>query len=235
MRSATAPGRRRPLPWRPSWPADEGAVLSHDSAAALWGLRRWPQLPEITSERRVDRPGIAAHRSSTLTDADITVERGIPATTAGRTLRDIRPRIGTRRRYERLVNQVRLDHHLDSDDAAQLLGHRHNATRSGGEDTLWHFCRRRHLPEPQLNVRVAGREVDALFEAEKLVVEIDHPATHGDPASREADPVRDADLAAAGYQVIRLTEQRLLDHPKAEAARLRRILEQRRVYLRRDG
>ena len=210
------------------WP---DAVLSHDSAAALWGLRRWPDLPEITSVRCIRRPGIAAHRSATLADSDITTHWGIAVTTASRTLRDIRSRIRTRRRFERLVNQARLDHHLDADDAALLLGHRHNATRSGGEDAFIRFCRRHHLPVPLINVKVCGYEVDALFAAEKLIVEVDHPGTHGDPASLEADPVRDADLAAAGYLVVRVTEQRLIDDPRAEAVRLRTILEQRRVYL----
>ncbi|MGH2868570.1 MAG: hypothetical protein ACRDNK_13515, partial [Solirubrobacteraceae bacterium] len=45
-----------------------GAVLSHESAAALWGLRkRWPDPPEITvmTDRRPS--GIGVHTSKTLT------------------------------------------------------------------------------------------------------------------------------------------------------------------------
>ena len=209
------------------------AVLSHDSAAALWGLRRWPDRPEITCRRRVEHRGIQAHRSRTLTDDDVTTQLGIPTTTAARTLRDIRGRVKPRR-FEQLVNRARLEHHLDSDQAAALLRHRHNPTRSGGEDTLLHFCRRRRLPEPQLNTRVCGFEVDALFEAERVIVEIDHFATHGDEASFEEDRLRDAELHAAGYLVVRITEQRLRRSPDTEARRLRRILKRRRADLEAD-
>jgi hypothetical protein len=207
------------------WP---DAVLSHDSAAALWGLRRWPPQPEITSARQIARAGIAAHRSRTLVDEDVTVHYGIQVTTAARTLRDIRSRIRTRRRFDQLVNQARLAHHLDSDTAYLLLGHRHNATRSQGEDTLLRFCIRHHLPIPLVNTEVNGYEVDAVFPDHRVIVEIDHYDTHGDPATWNDDRIRDADLAAAGYQVIRITEARLLSNPKAEAARLRTILDRRR-------
>jgi hypothetical protein len=40
----------------------ESAVLSHDSAAALWGLRRWPDIPEVTTPDHVRRPNITTHR-----------------------------------------------------------------------------------------------------------------------------------------------------------------------------
>jgi very-short-patch-repair endonuclease len=205
-----------------------GAVLSHDSAAALWGLRRWPDPPEITTARRVERGGVMAHRSRTLTDGDVTVQRGIPTTTAARTLRDIRSRIRTRRRFDQLVNQARLAHHLDSDAAFLLLGHRHNATRSQGEDTFLQLCIRHHLPIPVLNTSVLGYEVDAVFLDHMVIVEVDHYDTHGDPATFDDDRIRDADLAAAGYLVIRVTEERLLRNPKAEAARLRTIFKRRR-------
>ena len=35
-----------------------GAVLSHESAAALYGWRRWPRVPEVTAPGTRRRPGI---------------------------------------------------------------------------------------------------------------------------------------------------------------------------------
>ncbi|HEX3834187.1 MAG TPA: hypothetical protein VHW04_19565, partial [Solirubrobacteraceae bacterium] len=45
----------------------DDAVLSHDSAAALWGLRPWPERQEVTAPQQRRRPKIRTHRSTTLT------------------------------------------------------------------------------------------------------------------------------------------------------------------------
>lgn len=70
-----------------------GAVLSHASAAALWKISPTsPPLVHVTVPRpggRRHRRGIAVHRSTTLTRADVTLHRGIPVTTVVRTLRDL--------------------------------------------------------------------------------------------------------------------------------------------------
>ena len=54
------------------------------------------------------------------------------------------------------------------------------------------------LPRPQTNVRLAGHEVDAVWRAQRLVVEVDGHAFHGSRAAFERDRRRDADLLAAG-------------------------------------
>ncbi len=112
--------------------AGQDAVLSHDSALALWGLRRWPDTPEVAAPRDVRRAGITAHRSSTLTEADTTVQLGVPVTRAARAIDDIRPRL-TERQHVRLVNDARLQRVISADEAAERLGHRRNPTRSGLE------------------------------------------------------------------------------------------------------
>ena len=200
--------------------AGEGAVLSHDSAAALWGLRRWPRVPEVTVRRCVRRPGITAHRSRTLARRDTTTQLGVRTTTAARTLRDIRPRL-TRKQLIRLVNDARLAHLLDSDGAEALLGHRRNPTRSGLEDAFQRFVERHGLAQPETGADVAGDEVDALFVAAKLIVELDDFDTHGDRATFASDRERDVAHADLGFQTIRLTRDQLTDDT---AAILRRLL-----------
>jgi predicted transcriptional regulator of viral defense system len=72
----------------------QGAVLSHRSAAALWGmLPSQPGFPEVTvpghgGRRR--REGIRLHRSISLYPAHATLRLGIPVTTPARTLADLR-------------------------------------------------------------------------------------------------------------------------------------------------
>ncbi|MFL5943818.1 MAG: hypothetical protein ACJ74C_00050, partial [Gaiellaceae bacterium] len=66
-----------------------GAVLSHRSAAAMWGMRdSWRADIEVTTPRLCRRPGIHAHRYVLPAD-EVTIERGIPVTTSARTLFDL--------------------------------------------------------------------------------------------------------------------------------------------------
>lgn len=158
------------------------AALSHDSAAALWGLRRWPSTPEVTARSEKRRPRIHTHRSTTLNAVDITTNYGIPVTTVVRTIVDINRRL-TDRQLPRVVNDARLAHHLKPSRLDELLRRCPRAgrlidptqapTRSTLEDEFVAFVRRYGLPMPRLNVKVGGREVDAIFEAEKVIVELD--------------------------------------------------------------
>src|SRR5918994_2231903 len=66
------------------------ALLSHRSAAGLWGLARWPRTLEVTARTDHRVPGVHTHRSRTLTADDITRHYDIPVTTPQRTLRDLR-------------------------------------------------------------------------------------------------------------------------------------------------
>jgi very-short-patch-repair endonuclease len=203
------------------------AVLSHDSAAALWGLRRWPPVPEIIGPR-VRRPGIRAHRCTTLTRREITVQLGIRVTTAARALADIRARV-TRRQLVRLVNDARLGRLIDVDAAERLLGEAGHGgpTRSDLEDRFVRFLAEHGLPSVQTNIHLDGIEVDCWFERARLIVELDGWDTHRDRATFESDRDRDAAHLAAGRLTIRVTGERLRTQPGREAARLRKILDAR--------
>jgi very-short-patch-repair endonuclease len=60
-----------------------------------------------------------------------------------------------------------------------------------------------------MNVMVRGFEVDALWERERLIVEIDGFAFHSSPTAFERDRRRDGILAAAGFRVLRVTWRQL--------------------------
>jgi very-short-patch-repair endonuclease len=199
------------------------AVLSHESAAALYDLRRWPRTQEVTvfGDRRPK--GITVHRSKTLTRADTTTQLGIRTTTAARTLTDIRPRL-TKKQFAHLVNNARLAHLLNRQTATALLLTESPLTRSKLERDFLAFIRRYNLPIPIMNTKLHGFEVDALFPDHKLIVELDDYATHGDPATFETDRERDAVHLDHGYRTIRITRDRF---NRREATRLRRILKSR--------
>jgi very-short-patch-repair endonuclease len=80
------------------------------------------------------------------------------------------------------------------------------------------------LPTPALNAWVAGHEVDALWDEERLIVELDGYEFHRTRASFERDRRRDEDLQLAGYDVVRLTWSRLEREAENIARRLRRHL-----------
>jgi hypothetical protein len=108
------------------------------------------------------------------------------------------------------------------------VGHQQNPTRSPMEDLFLPVCKAHGLPRPELNVTLFGHEVDALFAAEKVIVELDGWESHQDHESFESDRERDAVAAEHGYLPVRLTWARLTGRPRYEADRLLRTLKRRR-------
>ena len=201
------------------------AVLSHESAAALWDLRRWPEVPEITSVRCVRRPGIRAHRTADLPAWEVTVHWGIPTVTAFRAIIGIWPSLTPKQR-RRVPADARLRKLISAEEAGYLLGHRRNPTRSWSEDLFQQIAERSDLPQPQTNVFVCGREADAWFPDEMVVVEIDDPATHWYTAAE--DRRLDAHRARYGILTVRLLAEDLRRDPAGIAATLEEILAARR-------
>jgi hypothetical protein len=218
------------------------AVLSHGSAATLWGFNKYWEMPfEVTAPTVRTHRGIKVHRSRTLTRRDITRQLGVRATTPERTTLDIAPRL-TQKRLTRVVNDARLAGFLHLNDLADVLDRNpthpgtkrlrpfvetpRNPTRSPLEDDFVAFCERYGLPVPVVNTYILGYEVDALFPVERVIVELDGERFHGDRF--EGDRDRDADLLAAGYPTVRVTHKRMKRNPDHEAHRLNEILEGRR-------
>jgi very-short-patch-repair endonuclease len=93
-------------------------------------------------------------------------------------------------------------------------------TRSEAERMLLRLVRQAALPEPIVNARVCGFEVDFYWPGAKLVLEVDGRALHGDPRAFERDRLRDQLLVAAGLRVIRVTWRQITAQPLAVVARL---------------
>ncbi len=93
-----------------------------------------------------------------------------------------------------------------------------HALGQGGEFLA--FCRDARPPRPRTNVKLFGNEVDALFEAEKVIVEIDDWSTHRSYKSFESDRKRDAVAAEHGYLTVRVTSRRAATTRTAQAASL---------------
>lgn len=219
------------------------AVVSHASAAALWRL-----LPATTSAP-VDitirqgyhkRPGIRIHRVRLLRSDETTTLDGIPLTTAARTLYDLAGSVDGRALERALAEALALrlttlpkvrevlKRHRGRRGArslAAVIGSGRSAlTRSEAERRFLDLVREAKLDEPEVNVSVAGYEVDVVWRTERLVVEIDGRAFHASPAAFERDRLRDAALAAAGYRVVRVTWRQMETEPAASLVRVAQAL-----------
>lgn len=221
-----------------------GAALSHESALALWGwMERWRTPLHVTVPKLRRRPQIVIHRASGLTRADVRRHHGIAVTSPARTLLDCAPGL-PKRELTRAVNNALRSSFLTRSQlsevcrrcprhpGAKLLSWFVNSsgapTRSEFEDRFLAFCGRFGLPSPQVNTVVCGYEVDALFDAERVIVELDGWDFHQSRDSFERDRHRDADTLASGLATVRITWERMTATPEPEARRLRAILAQRR-------
>jgi very-short-patch-repair endonuclease len=199
-----------------------GAVLSHLAAAALWGLRPPPAIIDVTvptANGRKRRNGLRIHRSTSLTTQEATIRRGIPVTTAARTIADLR-RMLPRREVAAAIAEAEVKR-LPVGDRSGFL---HEPTRSELERAFLRLCRRHRLPMPEVNVRVGPYTVDFLWREANVIVETDGFETHGNRSAFEADRARDADLTVMGYEVIRFTWRQLSDDPAVVAAIIRTVL-----------
>lgn len=201
-----------------------GSVVSHQSAAALWGMLR-PEDRTIhitipTANGRKPQVGIRIHRTVTLRASDATGRRGIPVTRPSRTLRDLQP-VVSGSLYLYAVRRA-LDRRLISKDQLQSVD---EVTRSRLERRFLALCRRHGLPGPLVNTKVGRYEVDFLWIDHSLIAETDGWGSHGSRAAFEADRARDADLQAQGYRVVRFTWRQVLERPKEVVGALRRLME----------
>jgi very-short-patch-repair endonuclease len=116
-----------------------------------------------------------------------------------------------------------LDLHLVSEDDIPAGT---DLTRSELEQLFLRLCRRRHLPSPEVNVRVAGWEVDFLWRSQRVIAETDGFRFHGNRSAFERDRERDAGLQALGFRVLRFTYRQVKDSPDYVAGTLRAVLSQ---------
>jgi very-short-patch-repair endonuclease len=100
------------------------------------------------------------------------------------------------------------------DALTQLEAHGPTLTDSEPEDRFLSRVIAAHgLPHPAMNAHVSGFEVDALWPAARLVVELDGWAFHHHRAAFQRDRTRDANLQAAGYAVLRFTYADVAQRP----------------------
>jgi very-short-patch-repair endonuclease len=224
----------------------EGAVLSHRSAGRLWRLlppaTEW--IDVMCSKAEVERKGIIGHRSQ-LRDDEWLMKDGIPVTSPFRTIFDLAA-ITEMRELERAFHEAEAREVTDRVSLPLLLERypgRRGArnvrallesaepvaiTRNDFEEAFLALVLTHGLLRPRMNadLSVRGRffEIDALWEEQRVAVELDSRSIHGTRKRFESDRRRDRILAAEGWRTMRVTWRQLQDEPEAIIADLKLAL-----------
>ena len=191
-----------------------GAVLSHLSAAALWSLSRSVSAAvHVSTPRRVRPPGITVHRVAALGPGDWEMRDRIPVTSVARTLADCAETMPTRAVVRMLEQAERLGlfdlpalraRPALTEALAQMAGEAPRVN-SDWERDLLDWCDDIGVPRPELNVVVEGFEVDALWPAQRVIVELDSWLYHRSRRAFVHDRRKAAALQLAGYLVLPFT------------------------------
>jgi very-short-patch-repair endonuclease len=218
------------------------AAISHRTAAVLWTMPvAAPTETEVTiaGRRWPARAGIRVYTTRGWAPGDVRELDGIRVTSPAWTLVDIgkllrREKLehvvadSLRRRIVSRTELIReLDRHRGRRGVATLRAVVESGpamTRSAAERRLLRLIRAASLPSPITNVRVGAHEVDFLWPRERVVVEVDGYQWHSDRAAFERDRLRDAELQALGYRVIRVTWRSLQREPGAVVGRIAAVL-----------
>jgi very-short-patch-repair endonuclease len=240
-----AVGHRRPHPMDRAMAAvlacGDGAVLSHGSAASLWGFfDRWDEPLEVIVARHRRPKATRVHRCQ-LAPADKKRHHGIPVTSPARTVLDCAPRV---RNLGRFVKDALLSPWLKEGQLADAIRrYPHNPaarrvqeaafggpglTHSDLEDKFVAFLKRFGIKMPELQVPMDGRVLDAFYPEEGVIIELDSWQFHRDRFTFERDREKDAEALITGLATVRITDERMDHEPEDEATRLWAILARRR-------
>jgi very-short-patch-repair endonuclease len=208
------------------------AVLSHSSAAALWGLsprRQGPvEIAVVGAETGRRRPRIKLHRTAHLLARDVRIHQGLPVTSPARTLLDYAAQ-ATPRDAERAVDEAlvvleivrikelqdvleRAANHRGAPALKELLDRRGPAliTHSEAERRFLQLVREAGLPLPETQVPIAGYKVDFFWRDLGVAFEIDGYRFHTSRAAFDRDRHKDAALKGAAVDPNRVSRDQVI-------------------------
>lgn len=217
------PLTRRSDEWAAVLACGDGAVLSHMTAGALWGIVKPGREIHVTTPRTRKGPdGVTTHRTRRLDPADHGKMDGLPVTSLHRTLVDLADTL-TQPNLAKAIHEAEIkrafDLRLFDQALARVPGRkgRHRlrracedyrpppVTRSEAEILFQAFLEETGIRAPECNATRAGYELDCWWPDASLNVEVDGAATHHTTQSFHADRRRDRALKREGIEVIRIT------------------------------
>jgi very-short-patch-repair endonuclease len=210
--------------------AGPSAILSHRTAVALWRLTSsMPPFVEVTVTKKGprSRPGLIVHE--TRRARDVRTLDSLPVTAPLTTLVDLAAS-QPRHQLERLCAEalvLKLVTEQELDEAGIVDPDLVAPTRSKFERTFRGALRKSGLAQPVTGHPIGRYTADFAWPAERVIVEADGWAFHGNRFAFEDDRARDAHLASRGWIVIRVTWRRLRHKPMLVMVQLAQTLAQR--------
>ena len=221
----------------------EGAGLAGPSSEQHWRISRIPAsgIYVVVPQARRARDGIRLLVSKTLEPRDIVMHKGIPVTHVARTLVDLTD-TRTPHQLANVIYEAEYRRRFDVDATRRQLvraNGRHNVgvlkralelnaagsagTRSALEDAFLALLDTAGIPEPLVNVEVAGEEADCVWHDLKLIAEVDGPG-HQRARAKRADARKESVWRAAGYEIVRFSWREIERMPGDVVTRLRGAL-----------
>lgn len=225
------------------------AVLSHRSAATLWGLRTYSnEVLHVTAPHKSTSTKQFRRHVSHLQPDERTVVEGIPVTTVPRTILDL----AATEPFDVVKSLIREMEFKELWDSLSLwdLIERYPGRRgirkvrlaleglrdepagefkSPLEERFASFLPDHRLPLPVFNdwILVGDRrfQVDCHWPGTTQIVELDGWQAHKSRSAFNQDRNRDRILTAAGYTITHITWSQLDDEPEAIASDLRVLLQ----------
>jgi len=220
----------------------DGPVLSHRSAAELWGIGHETKgRIDVTIRRRsrLERRGIKVRCRPSLPSQSLTRRHGIPVTNPTQTLIDLATELPPLR-LERAVNEADKLDLVDPERLRRALGdhqgepgakklatlldrHTFRLSDSDLEVFFRPLALAADLPLPLTKHRVLGYAADFFLPDHDLIVETDGLRYHRTPSQQAHMAKRDQTHTAAGLRVLRFTHWQIAHAADEVTAVLRRV------------
>jgi very-short-patch-repair endonuclease len=215
----------------------DGALLGHFALAELRALSRYRAslVDVVVPSKRLAPPGIRVHEARRLDPRDVTTYRGIPCTSIARLFVDLAD-FQTPHELANVIHEAAYRGWFSAQatrDAMRRANGRHNLAvldealalnaagsaglKSRNEATFLRLLRAHRLPAPLVNVHLHGHEVDFHWPDLRLVVEMDGPG-HARSRTKREDEAKERALEAAGYKILRFTDEDLTTRQEAVIA-----------------
>jgi hypothetical protein len=215
----------------------EEALLSGCAAAYLLGiLKGKPPPPEVTAPRRRDVAGVRTRRAR---HAEGIVWRGIPVTSAARTLVDLAAEL-EEEDLARVCHEAGVRHHTKPRQVEAILARRPNTpgaaklravmcgdvkvVLSRMERRVVSLLRHEGFELPETNRRAGSHRVDMRWPKKKLTVELDSYGYHNSRYSWKQDRKREREARVRGDEFRRFIPEEVFDNPAPMMAELRTLL-----------
>ena len=234
------------------------AVLSDVTGAGVVGLIEpaadGPVHVALPHKRRIALTGVVIHRTALLGPRDVRIRRGLPVMSPARALLDLAAGSVTDRQLELAFDKGIVERLLRASEVAELLsrawGHHGRGrlaavlgrqtsgttmTRSEAEERMLALLRAARLPDPLVNAKVAGCEVDFLWPQHRFALEVDGFRYHTTQGAFERERRKDAHLRRAQIEVARTTWRVIEREPYALVADVARELSRAESLARRES